>query len=264
MKCLVGSKAAKHWFPDFPREPRDEDWWINYDSPAKEKGIEYKDVRPYPNLLKFLESTKDEIASPEQLYALKVSHSFWAKSFWAKTMADILFFQRKGVPLDEKLVKSLYKDWEIVHGKKKAYFDVPNEEFFTKSVDRKYVHDDIHRAIAYYDEPMYMKIKEDQSKALTSNKLFNQLEYGDKLKTVREEVYTTALERFLIPNPDYSPQMAYEEALKLLICSMTKGSFSIFIVANFMQLCKMDIDYYEKFKYNEHKCRRIKDDARRA
>lgn len=266
---LVGSRAIKEWFPDF-RECDDFDYWADdeHSHIPVSKGVEIKNVSQYPNLKSFLHRVWQRkypnrymINTPtaEELYALKVSHSFWNKH-WEKTMMDILFFQEKRVYLDLDLVRSIYKDWEIVHGKKQGYLNVPNEKFFTKSVDRVYIHDDLHESIKFYDEPLYKKIKTDQSKALTSNRLFEALSFEDKVKIVNEEAYVTALERFLIPsNFQMNPLEAYQRAMKLLITSMTRGEFALWIVANFQHVKDPLIDFSQKFKDNEHKCRKIKD-----
>jgi hypothetical protein len=256
-KLLVGSQAAKHWFKDF-RQPQDIDYWVNspdtgnYFDVVGETRAEYKDVSSYLALSAFLDSRESEIATPEELYTIKVSHSFWAKSFWEKTIKDILFFQEKGVQVDHYWLRMLYKDWELVHGKKQAYLNVKNEEFFTNTVDRKYEHDSIHKAIAYYSEPLYTRIKKDQSKAMCSEELFNKLSYEDRLKLCREEIYATALERWIIPSGFTVDSLtAYRKAIKQLVCSMSRGFFPEFIVLNLSVLKSPDVDFVEKLRSNE-------------
>lgn len=232
MACLIGSRAAKHWFHDYYREPFDWDYLtepgekIKGDCHVAEEG-----------LLAFLNYP---IAPPELLYTLKVSHSFWGIHH-EKTMRDIMFFQSKGIKLDEDLFKSLYKYWTKIHGKKKAKLNVKNEEFFTKSVNRKYEHDSLHEAIKYYDEPMYKKLKKDMSMALLDRSMFEALSFEDKCKLAREESYVTALERFLIPKEfEIEPVVAYRRAQKLLITSMSKSWFPKFIVENYISLHRPD------------------------
>lgn len=239
-RCLIGSRAAKHWFPDF-REPQDIDYLISPDEPRRgdchiaEDGLEA-----------FL---RYGIAPPEMLYTLKVSHSFWDRH-WHKTMYDIKFFQDKGVRFDEALFKELYKFWVKRHGKKRAYLNVDNEKFFTSSVPREFVHDSIHKAVMYYDEPMYMKVKKDQSKALISMKMFEALSHEDKCRLAREEIYVTSLERFLIPSKFEMDRLtAYRKTCKLLITNMSRGTFPLFIVLNWKELgIPDDHDWIELFK----------------
>lgn len=231
MATLIGSRAAKHWFPDY-REPRDWDYLI---APGESRIGDCHIAEE--GLVAFLDY---DIAPPEMLYTLKVSHAFWP-IHWEKTMHDIKFFQSKGIKLDEALFKELYKFWEVRHSKKRANLNVSNEKFFTSSVPRKYVHDSLHEAVKYYDEPMYKKVKDDLSKAFIPRKNFEALSFEDKCKLAREETYVTALERYLIPGDFKMDELtAYRKASKLLITSMSKGFFPKFIVENWITLNKPD------------------------
>ena len=246
---LIGSRAAKHWFPDF-REPDDLDYLIDCEMQSC-KEIEYHNANQGVGLRKIYDST-DGIPSAEILYTLKLSHAFWPIN-WPKTMHDIEFFQKKSVKYDEELLSLLYKDWIEIHGKKRAYLKKTNDDFFKDGVDRKYVHDDIHRAVAYYDEPMFEKLKKDRSQAMLSHDMFLELSYDDQLKLCREEIYVTALERFLIPKEfRMSRRAAYMGGCRLLVTSMTKGWFAKFIVTNWINLSKPDEhDFVGLFKRME-------------
>lgn len=239
---LIGSMAAKIHFPDFPREPHDTDY-ISEDEIDKAdchycESFDYI-IKKYPDL---------KVATPEILYALKVSHSFW-DVHWDKTIFDILFYQSKNIQLDEELYIPLYKDCEKRYGKKKANLNKDNEKFFADSVERVYVHDDIHKAIAYYDKPLYFKIKDDTKLANVSHNRFLELSEEDKIKLCREEIFVTALERFLIPNNFKKHSFAaFKDAMKLLVTSMTKGWFPKFIVMNWLKIREVNSDYVSKFK----------------
>lgn len=247
MKTLIGSRAMNHWFPDF-RVGKDEDYLTDEDLKSTlSPHVEYFNVNGFHGLEWVLH--RGEIASPEILYTIKLSHSFW-NVHWPKTMFDILWCQNKGIEHIPELLSLLYKDWEIKHGKKKAYLGKSNDDFFNDFVSRVYVHDDIHRAIAYYDEPMFEKLKYRKDSAYISEKLFNGLSYEDKLKTCREEIYVTTLERFLIPSEFRMNSLtAYRGACKLLVTSMTKGWFPRFIVLNWSELNRPDHhNYIDLFK----------------
>lgn len=276
---LIGSQATKFWYSDFPRDvsKSDADYAgelkTNQIAPNKEQKTEFHSSKVFdylepfpvisdkdakilrdhflkPDVDKNKERVKSSVrhASPDHLYTIKVSHSFW-DIHWKKTMFDITFFQNKGCKLDEKFYNLLYKEWEIKHGKKKVNLNVENEMFFTSAVKRKYIHDDVHAVMAYYDEPMFVKLKSDQTKAMLDKNLFDKLSFEDKYKTVREECYVTALERFLIPKDfKMNQQVAYEQAMKLLITSMTKGWFPKFIVENWKNLRIQDINFVAKFQ----------------
>jgi hypothetical protein len=69
------------------------------------------------------------------------------------------------------------------------------------------------------------------------------LSWADQIKLFREEIYATALERWMIPS-DYrfSPAKAYFLALRKTITSLTKGVSSRFIIDNFDVFKHMPID----------------------
>jgi len=251
---LIGSRAAKIHFPDFYREPKDWDHITQGEVAGEDNHI-------CPVFEEILENATNDVASPELLYTLKLSHCFWPLDSWQKTMSDIVFFQRKGVKHNEELFKKLYAQWEVIHGAKRAKLNKTNEEFFADNVNRRYVHDDIHAAVAYYERPLYFSIKKDENSAQTSKELFDNLSEDDKMKLVREEVYVTALERFLIPQ-DFKCSKAgsYNQAIKLLMVSMTKGYFPKYIALNWDKLKQRDDhDFVGKFQQalNESKIRKI-------
>lgn len=251
-KILVGSHAARHWFNDF-REPGDVDYLVKGDLKGEARKIEYHNVLRGDGLVNLFDSAAQSailMADPlggetigltaEQLYTLKLSHSFWNIN-WDKTMFDINFYQKKKVVEDEVLFSSLYKDWVKIHGPKKARLKRPNEDFFTAAVSREFPHDSLHEAIAYYERPLFETVKYDKSQAYVEEELFLQLSDEDKLRLCREEIYVTALERFLIPKKFcYSTLAAYRGACRLLITSMSKGWFPKFIVLNWQTLNKPD------------------------
>jgi hypothetical protein len=237
--CVIGSEAAAIHFPDF-RTIKDKDavsktpikGWETHYSP----GFDY------------LLNQQKLIASPDELYTIKVSHAAW-NIHWEKTMHDIEFFQLKGCKVIEEFYQALYKDWEIIHGAKKAHLNVYNDDFFTCSVNRKYDHDWLHEQMMYYDTPMYFKIKTNKEKAFVEKKLFDNLSFEDKIRNVREEAFVVALERFMIPSEFMmNPSVAYRKALKALITHMTKGWWPRFIIENWYQIKPLeDCDKYINF-----------------
>jgi hypothetical protein len=233
-EVLIGSCAARHWFPDF-REPKDRD--IITPEAGQLTSSKEHDYHHNKGLALLAEKySVNGVVSPDALYTLKVSHAFW-DIHWEKTLHDVAFFQQKGCEFLPELYDVLYKEWELEHGAKKAYLDKDNEEFFKDGVTRKYVHDDLHLAIAYYERPLYERLKTDVNKAFISKPLFSLLRHEDQIRLCREEIYATALERWLIPS-DFkcSKLVAYKRALKALIVSMTKGWFPLFVVLNWNEL----------------------------
>jgi hypothetical protein len=242
MKMLIGSSAAIQHFPDFPRKAKD----VDYICADKIKGEDNHFIEAHTAIF---DKYPGDVAPPEVLYTIKCSHASW-DIHWSKTMFDIRFFQQKGVKLDEELYKILYKGWTEIHGKKRAMLVKENEDFFKDNVKRQYIHDDLHRAIAYYDAPLFERIKDDITMAMTSKDRFLKLTHEDQLRLCREETFVTALERFLIPAEfRMSTTEAYHKGIKKLIVSMTRGWFPKFIIENWIDLCKKsDYDYVLKFK----------------
>lgn len=242
---LIGSKAAKHWFPDF-RDPQDTDYML------QDERVEGSDSKACWAFDKIIAKYQTNIAPPDLLLTLKLSHIYWDSHWFDKTTHDIGFLQSKGCEVDEEAYSWLYQNWEEIKGKKRAYLDKSNDEFFKDGVKRKYIHDNIHKSVAYYNEPLYERIKADSSKAMCSKNMFFNLSKEDQLKCSREEAYVTALERFLIPS-DFKAgaYIAYRKSLKLLITSMTRGWFARFLAENFVDLKqKTDYPWVDKFKQN--------------
>ena len=246
-KILIGSRAIKHHFPDFTREPKD------YDYISDEPKLPGEDSHWNDGVAAFAAKYPDPIACPDALATLKYSHAFWQiGDSWSKHMYDYWFLTtKKGAVVDMEMVDVLYKQWTIIHGAKKARLSEQNEMFFKKTVERKYVHDSLHEAMKFYYEPMFQKIKVDKSKAAVSRRMFEELSHEDQLKCALEEIYVVALERFLIP-ADFKmhPKSARQEALRLLITSMTKGFFPRFMVTHWNELfvANNDNSFVERFK----------------
>lgn len=246
MKILIGSKAARQWLPDFPREPADIDY-ITDEEAEQYEGFAYiqDQMRIYSNY-----PDQQLAALPHILFTLKMSHIYY-DIWWDKTIFDIIWYKGRGFEVDEELLKILGKDWEKKYGPKQINTNMSNEDFFMDNVKREYVHDDIHKAVAFYDEPLYRKVKKDLSKAALSKELFDNLDFKDKIKLCLEEINVVSLERFLIPKKfRMHPKTARYMACKQLITSMSKGWFPRFIVDNFRELFidNNDNTYIEKFK----------------
>lgn len=245
MLTLVGSTAAKHWFPEF-RKPKDADYLS--DTTTDITGDVFVDAR-------LAEHTWGDIATPEELYTLKISHAFWEiNNSWDKHAGDIVFFQRRGIQFRRSLYDILLPIWKDKHRGRKTNLNKTAKAFFSDAVKRRYVHDSVHESVAYYDRPLFKNILKDGQEVLVDTAKFFSLPHEDKLKLVREEVYTTALERILIPN-DYrgSPAAAYAWSLRRTITSLFKGEWALWTVLHFSELSKPDCDYRQRHLNNKHK-----------
>lgn len=263
MLTLIGSAAARHWFPDF-REPKDSDWHSEKESDRKRLPPEIDGRKTDLFVDERLGGYNwGAIADPSDLYTLKVSHSFWeigprgsraATANWRKHMADVIFFQRKGVEFNRDLYDLVLPIWKDVHRKNPTNLNQKAGDFFKDGVVRKYDHDSIHASIAYNDHPLYEDILVPGEEVMVdSTKFFSGMDYETQLQLVREEVYATALERIMIPkNYEGSPGAAYAWALQRTITSLFKGEWALWAVLNYDTLARPDCDYVQRHKDNAH------------
>lgn len=235
---IIGSTAMRFHYPDFRREPKDLDTLSRHPNAMTDNFWHAS----FPLLW-----DRDTYATPSQLYTIKVSHAFWdlRNGSWEKHMNDILFLKSKGDAFFlQDMYDILYPVWLEKHGQKRANLNMTKDEFFADAVNRKYDHDSLHISTAYGERPMYERVLKEGSEVLTEWSKFDSLSYEDKCRLIREEVYATALERWLIPN-DYcgSPRAAYAKAMKKTITSLMKGKWALWIVMHYEDLYMPDMDY---------------------
>lgn len=235
---LIGSKAIRFWFNDFPREPKDTDYVVDEIPLQKQPKVEYYKI---PRLLSYDGGLP---LGPNEMFTLKCSHIFWDIK-WDKTFYDIIFLQSNKCKIQNDLFYDLYSFWETIHGKnKRPNFDVPNEIFFKDKVNRKFNHDNLHKIINPF--PLFEKIKLDNNKAeIDEDSFYKNLSFEEQIQMIQEEAYVIALERFLIPKIIPNHVAAYNKALKALITRLSPIWLVIFILNN--------IEYFLKPKYNFYK-----------
>lgn len=246
---MIGSRAMKHWFPD-AREPKDWDFQSPHEVEVPE-GLKY-DIFVDPRLGEW---DWKGIASPDELYTMKISHGYWdIHGTWDKHAADIVFLQRKGAKFLPELHDLLKPIWAERYKKNPISLDKTVAEFFNDHVKKKYVHDTVHESVAYHDRPWFESILKDGSEVLTDNAKFWAMDLPDQLDLVREELYVIALERILIPK-DYkgSPGLAYRWALRRTAISLFKGEWAKFLLLHLDELSKPDVDFVKRHKDNAHK-----------
>lgn len=255
VKILIGSQALKYYFKDYPREPHDTDYFSDELPDLKDLGIEsfYN-----TEILRWWRRNNTGVATVDELFTIKISHIFWAPlgwDNWRKHFNDIVWMQNNtDAQLIPELYYILYGIWEERYGKKQTYLNATAAEFFNNKIERIYDHDSLHVSIAYYDRPLFESILKDGAEVMVDKRKFDALQYDDRLKLVREEVYATALERFIIPNNyKYPKGAAYNQALQKTICSFMKGEFALWIALHLKDLYRPDIDYVCRHKCNKHK-----------
>lgn len=242
MLTLIGSTAARRWFDDF-RKPNDVDWHTDEPGYHPVSGDVFYDPR-------LGQWDWGDVATPEELYTMKISHSFWeihGPRNWDKHASDIIFFQRKGIEFNRDLYDIVLPIWKDIHKKNPTNLNQNKDNFFKDAVKRKYDHDSLHRSVAYTTgEPLYEKFLKDGSDVMTDWSKFMALGHEDALRAVREEIYATALERIMIPN-NYkgSPSAAYWWALRRTATSLFKNEWALFLMLNLDELARPDVKYVD-------------------
>ena len=145
-KFIIGSTALKHWYSDYPNEPKDIDYVVNIASMwSKEEGVEYleNDIL-YVNQHKYV---KDGYLTVNALYTLKASHLICRDVNWDKHMWQFQWMKKKGCKLDVDLFYQLYEYWKDLYGNKRSDLDMSAEEFFDNTLSNDYSHDWLHTLI---------------------------------------------------------------------------------------------------------------------
>lgn len=250
---VIGSTAIKHHFPDFGRESKD------YDMFARPEEVDSSIDSFWDHRLSGTVLDRTGYATPNELYTIKISHSFWEipnspKGNWEKHLHDAMFLKSKGARLNMDLYRFLYQIWTDRYGSKKMDLTKEADSFFKDAVHRIYDHDSIHYSVAYEPgKPLYERIlKDGHSVDIDPQKMWG-MPFEDQVKLFREEVYATALERILIPkNYQHSPRAAYAWALRRTVTSLTKGRSARFIAENFDIFQRPDVNYLQKHLDNAH------------
>lgn len=253
MLVIVGSTAVKEYLPD--REVDDYDAFADPITKIEmvQMGVDNAKLDIYWNedFLQYWPQDTLKIASLDEIYTIKVSHSYWdlRNGSWDKHITDVIRLKQAGAKIIQPLHDLLYKIWEKDHGKKVVSLQQDKDSFFTDAVTRIYDHDSIHYSVAYGDKPIYESVfKDGQEIEMDMNKV-KALPFEECVRLFREEIYATALERWVIPeNYKISPGLAYTRALRKTITSLTKGWSAQFLVENYETFARPDMKYVDHHK----------------
>ena len=86
-----------------------------------------------------------------------------------------------------------------------------------------------------------------------STKAIKALDKVTRDRLYREEIYVTALERWILPKRLTSPQAAYNLALKKMVTSLSKGWSATYILDNILDFLEPEIDYVRRCEWNQEK-----------
>ena len=200
---VTGSTAIRHWFPDFPRDPVDLDFFVDekgLKSLNKQDKIEYL---YNPIICDRMRLGKHKhYTTPELLLTNLMSHIFWHDDYrtFEKHMFSIQFLLDRGVEFSKKLFYELYNWWPEIHGKnRRSDLNLSSDKFFDNAINPGQVisHDELHYLILEEgQEPAYKQIL--IGEVLTCDDKFNNLSYEEKIKIVQEETYAMSFELSLI------------------------------------------------------------------
>jgi len=238
---LIGSKAIKHWYPDFTREPKDTDYIVS--EPRlfqKEPGIEYLEN---PIIFNLYKDTERVVIEPDDLLTLKASHLCWNIN-WEKHMFDAQFLLKKGHKINVELFLELYEYWNVYHLKnKRSDLKMTKDEFFSNAINKDVVeHDEIHKILNPI--PAYTKILKDGAEVEVDEEKYKLLSHQDKINVTQEEIFVMAYERF--KKMDY--RVAYSIMLKKFIISHTPLFTLPFIIENYIELHKPNFNFIKQIE----------------
>lgn len=256
MNLLIGSRALAYWQPNFNCKPN-ADWDVI--SPEPIPGTEWHDPNHLNNsvfehfvndsdTMKFNGYTL-HVVNMTGLAIIKRSHLWRNYKFqshitqYHKHQLVNYFTLIAYSKCRHKRYYQIYLDrLELTkqqYGNPHPSLRKSSTEFFDDPVNRKYNHDYLHELVAYYDKPLYTRLTPDPNSVWCSADLWDKLSYQGKCKCVSEEVIVTALERFVIPNLNYSTKHAYLRALDKVCTTMCSGWFRDFAIDNYPQIIEL-------------------------
>lgn len=260
---VIGSVAISFWFPDFKREPKDLDIVIDENTTLDQQLIrdQNKDIKVEfllnPVLFEYrrkhnLFTDLFYILSPDELYTLKISHSFWdlKNKSWDKHVFDIQFLKEKGCQFIPDLFWDLFNYWEKLHGKRKcSNLDMSAADFFNNAIDFEIEHDLLHELLVQHEyfsgPPTYKKILKEGAEVNVCMDKFNSLSELDKFNVVFEEVAIMSLENRFPENLHWRSK--YQRMLKKFIINHCKLEEGIWILQNYKELVTKIPFNYEVF-----------------
>lgn len=191
------------------------------------------------------------LASLPVLYSLKRSHRHSPKA-WHKHIADYHMLRRACLYDDELEEITLQREDEMTI--KTPSLNKSVKDFFDDNVsNRVFIHDEIHEVMAYYDRPLYERIRKSPDKVACSLVKWNGLPAFERQQCVLEEAYVIALERAVIPmmfsgGPRVDPARALYWAFMRICTTLCSGWFREYATDNYQAIeSGADMQYHEKF-----------------
>lgn len=178
-------------------------------------------------------------------FTLKASHVPFDKVHKDKTFFDLFLMSEEGCKIVEPLFYELHDFWTKKFGDKwRADFTKESSDFFNDAVSRENVHDELHQAVAYYDQPAFKFLQEpDQTTVWVDPVKFYQVDEHIRHRVVIEEAQTLALERFILTGIIQNKKIAYQKCLKGLVDRLAPLWMTIYIINNLNFFLNYEEDY---------------------
>ena len=261
---LIGSQAQQY-FTDVSLVDSNSDWDVicppetNFESDWR---IEKHDI-DFLNNRRALEEFKSDryakvgqfwmsVCHPEGLCSIKRSHLHrprgFARNMWLYRQFSEVDRRLDALAVSQKVDCFLTERIKLTKkefGDKVPSLNQTNEEFFDDAVPKYFVHDDIHRIVAHFDEPLYEKMKSDKSLAKCERSMWEQFSPEEKKLCVLEECYVIGLERFVIPErvkgtgKGLGFSVAATKALEKVCTTLCSGWFRDYAIDNYVEIIKM-------------------------
>ncbi|ELR12683.1 uncharacterized protein ACA1_091930 [Acanthamoeba castellanii str. Neff] len=203
-------------------------------------------VKPFPG------GGRAMVAPLELLEAIKRSHIHWPGDSWHKHVHDLHALRKKleqkaGAKFDEsqrseetlEFLQRRYRETEERMGVPGMHLDFDTS---TSRSGREFSHQHqaYHRVVARGELPVYEEL---QRNHVLSMDVFNNLRHESKLKLIREEVMTLALERRLAPNDTSAAESAFADALEMFCTVLTRGKLRDFALDHYPELERAKSDF---------------------
>lgn len=198
------------------------------------------------------------LASANVLYLTKRSHLNFPKD-WEKHFVDMLRLMEHATAFSDaelEYYRQRKVETEERYRKLGSRFslNVSNDEFFRVSNHiRTYVHDDIHKAIAFEKgKPLYERCKKDLSSARLERDLFEALPREDQIRLPQEEFIVIGIERFYLKDRRLPKNIVYARGLMKTVKDLCRGWFQDFCLDNMRGLAAPpDHDFLGRFQAAE-------------
>lgn len=191
-----------------------------------------------------VDNSTSEIASPEMLLTLKLSHIFWnelGERNWEKHSWDIQFLLSKGVDYDSELMMKLKEFWtEHYGGLRRSNLNMTAEDFFNNAINVDIDHDLIHTYI--HPDPIYRHCLEDGAEVNLDESKFFALSNDDKDRFIQEEVMVMAWERY----SKYNYKKAYYLMFKKFLRNHVPMFAFDYMVRNWIRLSRPPFNFIER------------------